>query len=411
MRVLVLDEWLPSVCNSGKSIRTFELLSPLARSHSITYLVNQAGIAPPEQLSRMRDFGFEVICAPRPLVYGSLLSIFFGVIPALFDVLPISVRRHVSQDFAGAVKRLISERQFDVVHIEWSHYAFYSQFICGVPVFACTHNIEYLSWRRFFDVMRNPFKKALGFHEWQKMYLFEKRIYSKLDYISTVSSEDASILRNEFGVNDVCVIPNGVSISYYDEVANEPDLCKIIYCGSMDSHVNQDAVLYFLREIFPLALERNPLIKFEVIGRNPPDWLLRFSSSNVSFTGSVADVRKYLKSAGLAIAPIRIAGGSRLKILEAFAAGVPVLSTTIGAEGLEVEPNTNIAIANTPAEFATKIVEILTNKMLREKLIKNARRLVDEKYDWSQISPLVESAWQKTIKNYKSKNERIKIEE
>jgi hypothetical protein len=150
VKILVLDEWLPSICNSGKSIRTFELLSPLACRHSITYLVNQLGKVQEEHLCKMRDAGFNVICVPRPLIYGTIPSILIGAIPALFDSLPISIRRHTSDEFAKTIKYLIDEDKFDVVHIEWSNYAVYAKRIRGVPIFTCTHNVEYLSWKRFF---------------------------------------------------------------------------------------------------------------------------------------------------------------------------------------------------------------------------------------------------------------------
>ncbi|MDR1486133.1 MAG: glycosyltransferase family 4 protein [Planctomycetaceae bacterium] len=402
MKILVLDEWIPSICNSGKSIRTFELLSPLADRHSVTYLVNQLGKVQDEHLQKMRAAGFHVICVPRPLIYASVPSILFGTIPALFDPLPISVRQHTSNKFAEMVKRLFETNQFDVVHIEWSNYAVYTKFIHDIPTFACTHNVEYLSWQRYFETARNPFKKMLGLHEWKKMYRFEKNFYPQLDYISTVSQEDAQLVQKEFGMDRVCVIPNGVAISYYDEVENVPTAGKIVYCGSMDANVNQDAVMYFLREIFPLVLSRNPSVKFQVIGRNPPEWLLKFSSDKVSFTGSIKDVRIPLKEAMLEVVPLRIAGGSRLKILEAFAAKVPVLSTTIGAEGLDVKIHESIEIADTPAEFAAKCLELLENRNLRDKLIANGRQVVDKQYDWSRISPLVESAWNQTIQIHKN---------
>lgn len=406
MKILVLDEWLPSVCNSGKSIRTMELLLPLVSCHSITYLVNQLGEVDQDQLQKMQAAGFEVICVPRPKIYSSIPSIILGCFPALFDRLPISVRRHTSTDYANAVKRLLENHKFDLVHIEWSHYAVYCQYIKTVPVFVCTHNVEYLSWKRFYHAIQNPFKKLLGLHEWIKMYQFEKKFYPKIDYLSAVSYEDLQLIEKEFGMNRVCIIPNGVNISYYDEIENTPINDKIVYCGSMDTHVNQDAVLYFLREIFPLILELNSAAVFQVIGRNPPDWLLRFSSDKVSFTGSVEDVRVPLKTAALEVVPLRIAGGSRLKILEAFAAKVPVLSTTIGAEGLNVQPNVNIEIADSNVEFAKKCVHLLENQKIRNMLVENGRKIVDEQYDWSKISPMVESAWNKAIDFFQTKNKK-----
>ena len=393
MNILVLDEWLPSVCNSGKSIRTFELLAPLAKRHRITYLAHVDGSAQPENVRKMEEAGFETICVPRRKVYGSIPAMLLGAVPALFDRLPIAVRRHFSQDYVAAVQKLVAERKFDLVHIEWSHYTVYAPFVRPLPTFVCTHNVEFLSWRRVHEAARNPIWKILGLHESGKMYRFEKNAYRNVDCLSVVSEADAELVRSEFGVDDVLVIPNGVNIAPYDEIPNEPRPNHLVYCGSMDASVNQDAVEYFLRRIFPLVLEKRPNTTFCVIGRHPPKKLLALQNDRIQFTGTIADVRLPLKQATLEVVPLRIGGGSRLKILEAFAANVPVLSTTLGAEGLAMKHNHNIVLADTPEDFAVRCVELLDDPQRRQHLITEGRRTVDEQYDWGRLSPLVEAAW------------------
>ena len=399
MNILVLDEWLPSVRNSGKSIRTFELLAPLAKRHRITYLAHLDG--QPDHARKMEAAGFEVICVPRRKAYGSIPAILFGAVPALFDRLPISVRRHFSPDYAAAARKLVAERTFDLVHIEWSHYAVYLPFVRPLPTFVCTHNVEFLSWRRFVQATRNPAKKILGIHEAAKLYRFEKESYRRVDRLSVVSEDDAVLVRREFDIDDVCVIPNGVDITAYDAVPNAPKPNHLVYCGSMDAFINQDAVAYFIEKIFPLILKRKPEAVLTVIGRHPPPWLLALQSERIRFTGAVADVRQPLKEGTLEVVPLRIGGGSRLKILEAFAAKVPVLSTTIGAEGLAVEHNKNIVLADVPEDFADRCVELLDDPLRRNRLVEEGRRTVDEQYDWSRISPLVENAWTQTIETAK----------
>ena len=402
MNILILDEWLPSMRDSGKAIRSFELLAPLAKKHRITYLAHVDGSAQPDNVRKMEEAGFEVVCVPRRKVYGSIPAILFGTVPALFDRLPISVRRHFSPDYAAAVRKLVTERDFDLVHVEWTHYGVYLPFIDPLPSFICTHNVEFLSWRRFVKATRNPVKKLLGIHEATKLYRFERETYRRADGLSTVSEDDARIVRNEFGIDDVCVIPNGVDITAYDEIPNKPKQNHLVYCGSMDVFVNQDAVTYFIKEIFPLILKRKPDTTFTVIGRHPPSWLLALQNERIRFTGAIADVRLPLKEGAVEIVPLRIAGGSRLKILEAFAAKVPVLSTTIGAEGLAVKHEKNVILADTPSNFAGRCVQLLDGETLRNSLAAEGRKLVDDLYDWSRISPLVEAAWMQSIE--KSRN-------
>ncbi len=402
MNILVLDEWLPSVCDSGKSIRTFQLLAPLAQKHRITYLAHIAEDGQEEEIRKMQAAGFEVICVPRPKVYASIPSILLGAVPALLNPLPISVRRHFSKNYVETVRRLTAERPFDLLHVEWTHYAVYGDCAPGLPQFICTHNVEYLSWRRFVRATRNPLKIALGWHEALKLYRFEKECYRRATGVSVVSEQDGELLRREFGMEDFCVIPNGVDIARYDSISPQPVPGRLVYCGSMDVFVNQDAVGWFLREIFPLILARKPETTFTVIGRRPPPHLLKYQSDRVQFTGNVEDVRPALMEGVLEVVPLRIAGGSRLKILEAFAARLPVLSTSIGAEGLDVESGRNIVLADDPQAFADRCVELLDNPEKRRRLAEAARQTVDAQYDWSRISPLVEAAWLHAIKMFRS---------
>jgi glycosyltransferase involved in cell wall biosynthesis len=403
MDILVLDEWLPSVHNSGKSIRTFQLLAPLAKWHRITYLAHCDSGNQEENVRKMENAGFEVIIVPRPAIYDSVPKIILGTIPSLFHPLPISVRRHFSHNYSEKLRQLVRKRHFDLVHIEWTHYAVYDFCFSNLPQFICTHNVEYLSWKRVAKISRNPFKILLGIHEALKLYRFEKKHYRNADYLSVVSGDDAQRLRNEFELHDFCVIPNGVAIASYDEIENAPKSNHLVYCGSMDALVNQDAVEWFIRDIFPLILKRKQEVTLTVIGRKPPERFLKLQTDQIRFTGSVPDVRQLLKEGCLEIVPLRIAGGSRLKILEAFAAKVPVLSTTVGAEGLNIENDTNIVLADTPVTFADRCVELLDNSEKRTRLIQAGRQLVEEQYDWSRISPLVENAWKKTIELFNAK--------
>jgi glycosyltransferase involved in cell wall biosynthesis len=405
MNILVLDEWFPSANNSGKSIRSFQLLAPFAKQHRITYFAHcdLASPAETENVRKMKEAGFEVVGVPRPPRYDSVAKILLGAIPSLFHPLPISVRRHFSYHYKSALQKLVREQHFDLVHIEWTHYAVYGSYINTLPQFVGTHNVEYLSWQRFAKATRNPFKILLGIHEAQKLYRFEKQYYRNADYLSVVSESDAQLLRDEFGLSHFCIIPNGVSVAVYDEIENTPKPNHLVYCGSMDVFVNQDAVIWFIRNIFPLILKKNPAVTLTVIGRHPPDWMLKLATDRIRFTGSVTDIRQQLKEGCLEIVPLRIAGGSRLKILEAFAAKIPVLSTTIGAEGLNIENNKHLVLADHPATFADCCVELLDDPKKRTQLIQAGRQLVEEQYDWSKIAPLVETAWIKTIDRFNAK--------
>ena len=403
MNILVLDEWLPSIQNSGKSIRTFQLLAPLAKRHNITYLAHVDEQSQRENVSSMENAGFKVFCVPRKMPYATPMAMLVGIVPALLDTYPISVRRHFSEDYARKIKELVRNHSFDLVHVEWTHYGVYGKYVPDLPQFACTHNVEYLSWTRFVKATSNPIKKILGIHEAYKLKNFEKAYYGGIDYFSVVSEDDQRLAQKEFGLDNICVVPNGVAIAPYDEIPNNPIQDRLVYCGSMDAFINQDAVAYFIKEIFPLILKQKPNVTFTVIGRDPPESLLKLGNDKIKFTGRVPDIRVPLKEGMVEVVPLRIAGGSRLKILEAFAAKIPVLSTTIGAEGLDCLDGREIVLADTPDDFAQRCVELLDSPNKRTPLTEAGRKLVDEKYDWSRISPLVEQAWEETIRRFQFK--------
>jgi glycosyltransferase involved in cell wall biosynthesis len=400
MRVLVIDEWVPYPLESGKKIRTFNLLFPLARRHDITYLCYANPQMEAERIAKMEEAGFRVVCVPPVRKFGTLTSLAVGVVSNLPLRTPLAVRKHYSRRFKHTLDALLRAGQFDVAHCEWTHYAVFLRAVHSLPRFLCSHNVECMSWRRFSQVQSNPLRKA-GLHlEWMKMKSFERRITSEFDHVAVVSPDDELILRSRFGVDSVEVIPNGVDTEFYATTDGPKESDLLVYCASMDAFVNQDAAIHFVRHILPKIHQRRPQTTFLLVGCNPPPSIQKLASDRVVVTGSVKDVRPLLGKATVSVVPLRVAGGSRLKILEAFAAGLPVVSTPIGAEGLEVKTGRDLLIADDDSAFASECIRLLESTTLRRKFIEAGRKLVKSKYDWGSISPLVEVAWERTIRNY-----------
>jgi len=406
MRVLVVDEWLPYPLESGKKIRTFQLLAPLAQRHETTYLCYADQQREAEKLTRMAEAGFNVICVPPTNRFQTRLGLAAGVVGNLCSPTPLVIRKHFSRRFDKAVSELIQRETFDIIHCEWTHYAVFLRKVCRVPRFLCSHNVECLPWRRFSEVQANPARRAALYLEWRKMKLFERRAISAFDHVSAVSETDARIMQSWFSADSVEVIPNAVDTHFYEgqDGPKEDDL--LVYCASMDAWVNQDAANYFVKRILPEIHKYRPQTRVMIVGREPPDAIRRLACDRVIVTGTVKDVRPLLAKATACIVPLRIAGGSRLKILEAFAAGLPVVSTSIGAEGLDVEPDRHLLIADKTTDFASACLQLLTDRPLRERLGKAGKSLAREKYDWSAVYPLVENAWEQTIRNYYNKTRR-----
>jgi polysaccharide biosynthesis protein PslH len=397
MRVLVIDEWLPVPMESGKKIRTYQLLTPLAKNNDITYLCYADPQAEAGKIAQMVEAGFNVRCVPPANRFRTRATLAAGLATNLFLRIPLAVRKHYSRRYHQAIQDLLAKKNFDIVHCEWTHYAYYLRKMRHLPKFLSTHNVESMQWQRFSQVQTNPFRKAAIHLEWLKMRAFEHQMVGQFDHVAVVSAADAQIMKSWFDAQSVEVIPNGVDSKHYDRADGRHDGHVLVYCASMDSFVNQDAAMYFAKNIFPMIRSKMPQARFLIVGRGPPASIRKLADTNITVSGSVEDVRPLLATASISIVPLRIAGGSRLKILEAFAAGIPVVSTSIGAEGLDVDADTHLLIADDESAFASHCLRLLEEPLLAARLTEAAKSLVDEKYDWRTISPLLGQAWERTV--------------
>ncbi len=403
MRVLVIDEWVPLPLESGKKIRTFKLLSPLARRHEITYLCYANPAAEREKIARMEDAGFRMVCVPPANRFKSPAALALGLLGNLLRRVPLAVRKHYSPRFRRALLETLASRSFDVVHCEWTHYAQYLKAASRIPRFLSSHNVESMQWRRLSQLQTNPFRRAAIYLEFVKMRAFERRALGMFDHMAAVSAEDARIMESWFGAHSVEIIPNGVDLNYYDRGGGGDATETIVYCASMDYFANQDAVLHFAKNILPRIHAKRPQARFLVLGRSPPAKIRALANGRIAISGTVDDVRPLLSSAAVSVVPLRVAGGSRLKILESFAAGIPVVSTSIGAEGLGLRNGAELLIADDEAAFAAECVRLLEQPRLREQISRAARSHLNDNCDWRAIAPLVEAAWDRTRRNFISR--------
>ena len=202
------------------------------------------------------------------------------------------------------------------------------------------------------------------------------------------------------------IIPNGVDTTYFSTryaVRTTHDDNSLVFTGSLDWFPNEDGLIYFFTEIYPLIKRKAPQVNIAVVGKNPSRRLLNFSKkdNSINFTGRVDDVRTFITNAKVFIVPLRIGGGTRLKILEAMASGVPVVSTSIGAEGLDAKNNEQLLIADSPREFAEKVISIMEDKELEMRLGGEGRKFVEEKYNWKIVGDKLNGTYRKVVNNVK----------
>lgn len=261
----------------------------------------------------------------------------------------------------------------------------------GVPVVFFAHNVEYQIWRRLAEVETRAWMRRLLEVEWKKMRAEERRACERTAMTVAVSMDDRDRLAADAPSATVLDVPTGVDIRYFSPRDTPPVPGRLVFSGSMDWYPNEDAILYFIADILPLVRRERPDVSLSVIGRQPSDRLkAAAAAAGVHVTGRVDDVRPHVAEGELYIVPLRVGGGTRLKIFEALAAGKPVLSTTIGAEGLDVENGRHLVLADGAEAFARETVALLNDATRRQALGAEGRKIVEEKYSWAQVTKTFE---------------------
>jgi glycosyltransferase involved in cell wall biosynthesis len=258
---------------------------------------------------------------------------------------------------------------------------------CATVLFQ--HNVEAMIWKRHFEVQRNPLKKTFLYGQWRKAFAFERKTCRRFDKVVAVSAEDREIMRSDYEVDNLAEVPTGVDTEFFrpdPSVHREPR--HLVFTGSLDWLPNDDAMRYFVNEILPLVRQKIPDVKLTVVGRNPYPGLIELSKQdpNIVVTGRVEDVRPYMDRAAAYIVPIRVGSGTRLKIYEAMAMELPIVSTTVGAEGLRLVDGRELLIADTPHDFAERIVKLLSDADLAHALGRRASELVRSQFGWNNAA-------------------------
>lgn len=393
LRVLVLDEYFPFPPASGKPIRSWNLLRRLAQRHEITFLCHGRLTAEQESAAREAKIRVETVDAIPP---DAGLPLYAKLFANLFSPYPYSVDKHFTARFQDKLRALLGETRFDAIHCEWTPYARYVMEERETPIIVATHNIESQIWQRRAEHAGNPLSRWFFAQQASKMEAFESAALSRAAMVTAVSKLDMEQAQR-WGARAAMVVDNGVDLERFVPSGHGADQLAV-FVGALDWFPNVDAAHYFADEIQPELRKIAPQMKVRIIGRNAPEALRAAMSSRpgVEFAGEVPDTRPHLTEAGLVIVPLRIGGGSRLKILEALAMGKAVVSTSVGAEGLEVTDGKHILLADTPSAFAQAMKELAAAPELREELGRNGRRLVEQRYGWDALSLKAEAAWMAT---------------
>jgi len=382
MRVL---QFAPRVCwplDTGAKLRNYHLARVLAQRADVSLL---AFIDQQQSLANLEEFYQQVITVKRDSAYT-----FAKMVRGGLGSTPLPVLNYTTNSMERALGRLLGEQDFDIVQVESIHLMNYVPIILRArqrAVVVCDwHNVESELMQRYSEREPGRLRRAYAGRTARLMSEFEKRALREFDAHIVVSQRDAERLRDLNSEARIFVIENGVDTAFYSnlEVNDESLAHRIVFVGSMDYHANIDGAVNFAREVWPRLRERRTELVFTIVGKDPAPEVRRLAQiPGVEVTGTVDDVRRFYREAIAAVVPLNVGGGSRLKILEAMAAGVPVVSTTLGAEGLEVQHDENILTADTNEQLVEAISSVVENEALRNDLSLAGRALVASRYDWS----------------------------
>lgn len=376
---LFVTDKLPWPLDDGGQIRSWHMLQALARTGPVRVLARAPEDPAAAQALRAQGFELELFAARNSAVWKV-----FSLARALFTRRPHPLPKNHSGALRAALRRMLDDG--GVRHVHFNHLDA-AQYLLNldtrqVATSIDTHNLLTGLYRRLESESRNPLARAYVHLQWRKMAAMEPRILRRAQRVFVCSEQERAQLR-VWGIDRARVVPNGVDTEHNQPQPRPPDgRQRLVFCGGMDYLPNQDGVRWFLDSIWPELVRTQPGLELLIVGKNPPRDLAARAGGAVRFTGRVEDVRPLVSSADLSIVPLRIGGGTRLKILESLALERAVVSTSTGAEGLELEAGKEIALADEPQAFAGAVRELLADPARRERMAQAGRARVLAQYDW-----------------------------
>lgn len=376
--------------NRGGQIRTLETLRQLHRSHEIHY-VAYADPSEPEGVRRSSEYCSFAYPVDRPIPKRGSPRFFGQMARNLISSLPLAVGRYTSSQMRAQLQALIAKHAFDTVVCDFLSVA------PNIPDLARTilfqHNVETVIWRRHAEHAGSALRRFYFRLQANRMFQCERSVCRAAAHVIAVSENDAEQMKQLFGTSRISSVSTGVDLEYFARPTDYARRGEIVFVGAMDWLPNIDGARWFTSEVLPLIRQKRPGAKLVLAGRSPVPELLALSSADplIEVTGTVPDVRPYLWSSTISVVPLRIGGGTRLKIYEAMAAGTPIVSTAVGAEGLAVKSGQNILLADTPQAFAACCLDLLESQQKASSLSAAALRTVTDHFSWAQVGRDFES--------------------
>ena len=391
MRVLYFAPRIAWPIISGAHLRDFYFAKYLAGKAELTYagLVTDDAEKQAEVLREQLGSRVQVIALRRDAAYRRT-----NIVRGIIGPTPLNVLNFTSPRVLAEVEAIFREQKFDTVQVESMHLIAYARRIRQLApqtrLILDWHNIESEILSRYAENESNPLRRVYAERTSTLSRGVENELLRLCDAHTVCSEREREVLHARVREARIEVVGNGVDCDFFAaNSASAGERCDVLFMGRMDYHANVDAALFFVDKVWPLIQARRPELRLVIVGAQPAKPILALRNRGITVTGTVDDVRPYYQSALTSVVPLRVGGGTRLKVLEAMAAGTPVISTTLGAEGLAITPGKDILIADSPEAIAEAVVSLQGGSPQWSEISANGRRLVRTRYDWSVVGEIL----------------------
>lgn len=391
MNIFILSLFLPYPLTQGGKIRIFNIIKYLSRNHKITLAcLSDKEVSAYGPLAKYCE---EIITMERKPNFLKDFCLF------LFGHAPFNYVRYSSNSFRDAMKKLLKKKSFDLIQIEFALMWQYADIFKGIPSVLDAHNIECKIIGQIKDSCRNPLRKFLYVMEEKKLRAKEEQAWRECSLCFTVSDKEQDVIASYLGHSDrIFTIPNGVDLKRFKFLSKTDSGKQLLFLGGTDYQPSLDSALYFLKEIFPLVQSKTSDVKLDIVGCKLHGLANYISIKGVKLHENVPEALPYFRKADVLVVPLRYGAGTRIKILEAMAAGLSVVTTPKGCEGIDVKHGEHLMIAGSPDSFASAVQRLLKDVALRNTVTKNARSLVEKKFSWEMLVRDMEKFYDKIIK-------------
>ena len=392
MKILFLTPTLPSPPDLGGKIVVFNTLRRLYPRHEL-HLLSFIQAGQERHIESLRQY-----CKSIQVVPLSIEFRFSQLISNLFLRLPYTIHKYSSSEVEAKFRQLLETVKPDLVQVEHLHLFQYIHNNGIPPVILREHNVESLLMKRYSENARNPLARAYARIQYRKLFNFEKQALKNTSLCLALTEEDQKELNKISLSHKIEVLPPGVDFDYFRPLLTKRDHDAILFLGNLIYKPTQEALFFFLKRIWPLVLEKRPHLRLVQIGRCPITILEKIKNTkNLKVCGLVKDIRPIVSSCSLLVVPFTIGSGIRIKILEAMAMKLPVVSTSVGCEGIGLTDQEDCLLADDPEDFADKIGLLIDDRRLAEQIANRAHDFVRTNYDWDKIIDKLNNIYQMII--------------